>query len=102
MTNSSDNENPLPRMHQMLLKIRRELDAIIVEGVSSDGSVRVVFSGGTKFKSVTIDPALVMKDKQEKLEQQLLEATQDAVNQVLLQVKLKTDALRLEFGFPQQ
>lgn len=102
MINSSDNENPLPRMHQMLLKIRRELDAIIVEGVSSDGAVRVVLSGGTRFKSVTIDPSLVAKDKQVELERLLLEATQSAVNQVLLQVKLKTDALRQEFGFPQQ
>ncbi len=89
-------------MHQMLLKIRRELDAIKVEGVSGDGAVRVVFSGGTRFESVKIDPALVSGGDKEKLEQLLLEAAQDAVNQVLLQVKLKTDALRLEFGFPQQ
>lgn len=89
-------------MHQLLLKIRRELDAIKVEGVSGDGAVRVVFSGGTSFESVKIDPALVSEDNKEKIEQFLLEATQDAVNQVLLQVKLKTDALRQEFGFPQQ
>ena len=102
MTNFSDNENPLPRMHQMLLKIRRELDAIKVEGVSGDGAVRVIFSGGTRFESVKIDPALVSEGNKDKIEQLLLEATQDAVNQVLLQVKLKTDVLRHEFGFPQQ
>ncbi len=101
MTNFSENENPLPRMHQLLLRIRRELDAIKVEGVAGDGAVRVVFSGGTSFESVKIDPALVSEDNKEKIEQLLLEATQDAVNQVLFQVKLKTDALRQEFGFPQ-
>lgn len=98
MTNSA-NDNPLPRMHQLLLKIRRELDAIKVEGVSGDGAVRIIFSGGTRFESVKIDPALISPESKEKLEQLLLEATQDAVNQVLLQVKLKTDALRQEFGF---
>ncbi len=89
-------------MQQMLLKIRRELDAIKVEGVSGDGAVRVIFSGNTKFESVKIDPALVGEGNKEKVEKLLLEATQDAVNQVLLQVKLKTDALRQEFGFPPQ
>ncbi|MBS2002173.1 MAG: YbaB/EbfC family nucleoid-associated protein [Candidatus Obscuribacterales bacterium] len=98
MTNFS-NENPLPRMHQLLLKIRRELDAIKVEGVSGDGAVRIVLSGGTRFESVKIDPSLVSEANKEQLEQLLLEATQDAVKQVLLEVKLKTDALRQEFGF---
>ena len=102
MTNYSENENPVPRMHQLLLKIRRELDAIKVEGTSGDGAVRVVFSGGTRFDSVKIDPSLVSSGNKEELERLLLEATQDAVNQVLLQVKLKTDALRQEFGFPPQ
>lgn len=102
MTNFSENENLLPRMHQLLLKIRRELDAIKVEGKSGNGAVRVVFSGGSRFDSVKIDSLLVSTDNKEKLEQLVLEATQDAVNQVLLQVKLKTDALRQEFGFPAQ
>lgn len=86
-------------MHQLLLKIRRELDAVKVEGVSGEGAVRIVLSGGTRFESVKIDPSLVSQANKEKLEQLLLEATQDAVQQVLLEVKLKTDALRQEFGF---
>lgn len=88
-------------MHQLLLKIRRELDAIKVEGVAGDGAVRVIYCGNSRFESVKIDPALLSDENKEKLEQLLLEATQSAVNQVLLQVKLKTDALRQEFGFPQ-
>ncbi len=93
-------QNPLVQMQQRMMKIKEELGTITVEGTAGDGAVRVVYSGTSRFESVKIDPELVTLENKSKLEQLLLEAAHDAVNQVLKEVKSKTDSLRQEFGLP--
>ncbi len=93
-------QNPLVQMQQRMLKIREELCTITVEGTAGDGAVRVVYSGRSRFESVKIDPKLVSLENKAELEQLLLDATRDAVTQVLREVKFKTDSLREEFGLP--
>lgn len=69
------------QIQQNLQQAQQAAGDEVVEGKSGGGSVRVAMTGGFEFRSVTIDPAVVDPDDVEMLEDLVLAAVRDAVEQ---------------------
>lgn len=69
-------------MQAQMLAAQQEMAGQVVEGVSGGGAVRINVSGGFEFQSVTIDPSAVDPADVEMLQDLVLAALHDAINQV--------------------
>lgn len=69
-------------MQSQMLAAQQEMANQTVEGVAGGGAVRISVSGGYEFKSVTIDPSAVDPADVEMLQDLVLAALHDAMNQV--------------------
>lgn len=65
-------------LQQKMADVGAELDSLEVQGVSGGGAVTVVASAKGAVKSVLIDPALMVPDEREILEDLLVAALNDA------------------------
>jgi nucleoid-associated protein EbfC len=73
----------LLRQAQDALAARAEAEDAVVEGSSGGGVVTVEVTGGFEFRRVTIDPSVVDPDDVDILEDLVLAAVRDAVNQAV-------------------
>ena len=67
-------------VQDQLLKAKQDASAVLIEGVSASGAVKVVVSGDFDFKSVHIDESLKTLEDPSMLEDLILVAIRDAVN----------------------
>jgi nucleoid-associated protein EbfC len=67
-------------MQQQLLKAQEELQTATAEGTSGGGAVKVVVTGGMKIQSIKIDPEVVDPDDVEMLEDLILAAVTEAMD----------------------
>ncbi|MDP4022180.1 YbaB/EbfC family nucleoid-associated protein [Methylobacterium sp. NEAU 140] len=65
-------------MQEKMADIQAELDTVEVDGASGGGSVRVTMTAKGQLKSVGIDPALMVADEREILEDLIVAAVNDA------------------------
>ena len=70
------------QMQAQMAEAQQEAAESTVEGVAGGGVVKVVVSGAMEFRSVTIDPDAVDPDDVEMLQDLVLAALHDAVEQV--------------------
>lgn len=70
------------QMQEMLVSAQAEAADSVVEGQAGDGAVRVEVSGGLEFKSVSIDPQLLVDADASLLEDLVLAALHDAMARV--------------------
>ncbi|SRR5579883_1610168 len=98
--NEEFSNNPIMRLQMKMRELQEEISAIRAEGSSDDGTVKVVFAGGTGFESVKIAPDSVSVAKKKELEEKLLAASRSAVQVVLKAVEAKTIALHKDLGLP--
>lgn len=68
-------------LQEQLLAAQGELADVVVEGQSGGGVVRITVTGGLQFRSVSIDPEAVDPDDIGMLEDLVLAAIHDAVDQ---------------------
>jgi nucleoid-associated protein EbfC len=69
-------------MQQQLLEAQSAAAEAVVEGQSGGGAVTIRVTGGMQFESVTISPAAVDPDDVELLQDLVLAALHDAVDQI--------------------
>ena len=65
-------------MQEKMAALQSELDAVEVEGASGGGSVRVRMTAKGQMRGVAIDPALMVADEREILEDLIVAACNDA------------------------
>jgi DNA-binding YbaB/EbfC family protein len=70
------------QMQQQLMEAQASAAEQELEGHAGGGVVKVMVTGAMEFRSVTIDPAAVDPDDVEMLEDLVLAAIHDAMNQV--------------------
>jgi DNA-binding YbaB/EbfC family protein len=78
------------QMQQHLAAAQQQAADTVVEGTAGGGLVRVEVTGGLDFRSVTIDPSVVDPADVELLQDLLLAAVRDAVEEAQ---SLQADAL---------
>ena len=66
------------QMQQKMADVQAELDVIEVEGASGGGMVKVTMTAKGAVKAVSIDPALMVADEREILEDLIVAACSDA------------------------
>lgn len=69
-------------MQSQMLAAQEQAASTVVEGVSGGGAVRVAVSGTFEFQGVTIDPSAVNPDDVAMLQDLVLAALNDAMDQV--------------------
>jgi nucleoid-associated protein EbfC len=74
-------------------KVQKELEAMRVDATSGGGMVKVEMSGTKDVVSVKIDPACVVKEEVETLEDLILAAVREASRRVDEAVQKKTAAM---------
>ncbi|HEY6929087.1 MAG TPA: YbaB/EbfC family nucleoid-associated protein [Thermoanaerobaculia bacterium] len=74
-------------------KVQQELEAMRVDATSGGGMVKVEMSGTKDVLSVKIDPACVVKEEVETLEDLILAAMREASRRVDEAVQKKTAAM---------
>jgi DNA-binding YbaB/EbfC family protein len=72
----------LGEVQQGLQQVQQSASAKVLEGTSGGGAVRVRASGGLEFQSISIDPSVVDPDDIELLQDLILAALRDVVEQV--------------------
>ena len=70
------------QMQAQLLAAQEQAASTVVEGVAGGGAVRVAVTGGFEFQSVTIRPDAVDPDDVEMLQDLILAALRDAVDEI--------------------
>ena len=70
------------QMQTQMLAAQQHAAETIVEGVAGGGAVRISVTGGLDFESVTIDPKAVDPDDVDMLQDLVLAALRDAVEQI--------------------
>ncbi len=70
------------QMQTQMLAAQQQAAGTTVEGVAGGGAVRISVTGGLEFQSVTIDPKAVDPDDVEMLQDLVLAALNDAVEQI--------------------
>lgn len=70
------------QMQSQILAAQQQAAATVVEGVAGGGAVRIAVTGGFEFQSVTISPDAVDPDDVEMLQDLILAALRDAVDEV--------------------
>lgn len=71
----------IQQMQNRLMKIQQELEDTTVEGSAGGGVVKAVVTGGKELRSIKIDPSVVDPEDVEMLEDMVLAAVQDAMEQ---------------------
>jgi nucleoid-associated protein EbfC len=71
----------LGQVQETLRQAQEEAAEMTVEGSAGGGAVRVTMTGGLEFRSVRIDPSVLDPDDLEMLEDLILAAIRDAVEQ---------------------
>jgi DNA-binding YbaB/EbfC family protein len=66
------------QMQAKMQSLQAELDNVVVEGLAGGGMVKVMATAKGQVKSVTIDPALMVPDEREILEDLIVAACSDA------------------------
>jgi len=79
MTNMKDMMKAAQKMQERMLKVQEELNARTVEASAGGGMVTVVATGGKSILKISINPAAVVPDDVEMLEDLILVATNDAL-----------------------
>ena len=74
-------------------KVQKELEAMRVDATSGGGMVKIEMSGTKDVLSVKIDPACVVKEEVETLEDLILAAVREASRRVDEAVQKKTAAM---------
>lgn len=67
-------------LQQQLMQAQEELQTATAEGTSGGGAVKVVVTGGMKIQSIKIDPEVVDPDDVEMLEDLILAAITEAMD----------------------
>ena len=67
------------QMQAEMLRVQTELETLRLEGSSGGGAVKAVITGKQELVSVTIDPAVVDPDDVEMLQDLVLAAVNDAL-----------------------
>jgi DNA-binding YbaB/EbfC family protein len=80
----------LGQVQQNLQAAQQSATAQVIAGVAGGGAVRIVATGGLDVQSVTIDPSVVDRSDVEMLEDLVLAAVRDVVEQANA---LQSDAL---------
>ncbi|HWJ64044.1 MAG TPA: YbaB/EbfC family nucleoid-associated protein [Acidimicrobiales bacterium] len=70
------------QMQAQLLAAQEQAASTVVEGVAGGGAVRVAVTGGFEFQSVTISPDAVDPNDVEMLQDLILAALRDAVDEI--------------------
>jgi DNA-binding YbaB/EbfC family protein len=70
------------QMQAQLLAAQQQAASTVVEGVAGGGAVRIAVTGGFEFQSVTIAPDAVDPDDVEMLQDLILAALRDAVDEI--------------------
>lgn len=70
------------QMGEQMMAAQAEASATVHEGHAGGGAVKVTVTGGLEFKSVSIDPSVVDPDDVEMLEDLVLAAIRDAIDQI--------------------
>jgi len=71
----------IQQMQNRLMKIQQELEDTTVEGTAGGGVVKAIVSGQKELRSIKIDPSVVDPEDVELLEDMVLAAVQDAMEQ---------------------
>jgi DNA-binding YbaB/EbfC family protein len=72
----------LTQMQEQLAKAQEEVETRVASGTAGGGAVKVEISGGYKVKSVKIEPDVIDPDDLSMLEDLVLAATNEALEQV--------------------
>jgi DNA-binding YbaB/EbfC family protein len=72
----------LGEMQEKLQKAQEEIENRVAEGTAGGGAVKVEISGGFRVKSVKIEPEVIDPDELGMLEDLILAATNEALEQV--------------------
>lgn len=83
----------IQQMQNRLMKIQQELEEATVEGSAGGGVVRAVVNGQREIQSIKIDASVVDPDDVEMLEDLVLTAVQDAMQQATKLSEEKMGAL---------
>lgn len=67
-------------MQQKMANVQAELDTIEVEGAAGGGMVKITMTAKGAVKTVSIDPALMLADEREIIEDLIVAACTDARN----------------------
>lgn len=86
------------QMQSQMAAAQEAAEATSVEGVAGGGVVRVVVNGGFEFQSVTISPEAVDRNDVEMLQDLVLAALHDAVNQIAELQQSSMDVSGLDLG----
>ena len=88
------------RMQEEVAKAQEEAALLEAEGSAGGGVVKVVASGDSRIKKVTIDPDAMDPDDCEMLEDLVLSATNDALNRVSELAEMRISAATGGFNIP--
>jgi DNA-binding YbaB/EbfC family protein len=83
----------MKQLQQAQERIQEEISALVVEGTSGGGMVRVQMDGQKQLRSLTIDPEVVSKDDVEMLQDLVVAAINEANRKVDEAVKEKIGGL---------
>jgi nucleoid-associated protein EbfC len=83
----------MKQLQQAQERIQEEISALVVEGTSGGGMVRVQMDGQKQLRSLTIDPEVVSKDDVEMLQDLVVAAMNEANRKVDEAVKEKIGGL---------
>lgn len=92
--------NPLMQMQMKMRELHQQLAEVKCEGTAGDGAVKIVFTGGAGFESVTIDPQMATPENKAKLEEYIVTAAQQAISSVLALVQVRTQEMHKQLGLP--
>ena len=70
------------QMQAQLLAAQEQAASTVVEGVAGGGAVRIAVTGGFEFQSVTISPDAIDPDDVDMLQDLILAALRDAVDEI--------------------
>ncbi len=87
------------QMQETMKKAQEELAALEVTGEAAGGMVKIVLNGQHEARSVTIDPRLMVEDK-DMLEDMLVAACNDAVRKLAATTKDKYSGLMSGLNLP--
>lgn len=88
------------KMQEEVAKAQEEVVLLEAEGTAGGGVIKVVASGDGRIKKVTIDPDAIDPDDVEMLEDLVLTASNEALNNVGELAQMRMDAATGGFNLP--
>lgn len=88
------------KMQEEVAKAQEEVGLLEAEGRAGGGVVKAVASGDGRIKKITIDPDAIDPDDVEMLEDLVLAATNEALNNVGELAQMRMDAATGGFNIP--